>query len=136
MKVLDASFLIDYGNGVAGAERYYTDHQNERFVVPSPVYTEHLLGTVHSHQPTDIPAARQEIAWTAVIEISEQMAVVAAEIADEVGPQGPNLTAIDALVAAVGRELNAPVVSSDSDLTHDETQKVIDVEEYQSAAPP
>lgn len=130
MRVLDASFLIDYGNEVAAAEKYYTDHQDEQFVVPSPVYTEYLLGTVHSHHPTDIPAVRQEIAWTDVIEISEELAVTAAEIADEVGPQGPNLTAIDALVAAVGRQLTAPVVSFDSDLTHDKCKRVIDVDEY------
>lgn len=130
MKVLDTSFLIDYGNKVAAAETYYIDHQDERFVVPSPVYTEHLLGTVHSDQPTDIPTARKELAWTDVIEISEQMAVTAAEIADEVGPQGPDLAAIDAIVAAVGREFNASVVSGDSDLTHNESKKVIDVEEY------
>jgi hypothetical protein len=31
------------------------------------------------------------------------------------------LDGLDALIAAVGRELNAPVVSADADLTHEET---------------
>lgn len=31
-------------------------------------------------------------------------------------PQGPFLPGMDALIAAVGRELDAPVVSRDSDL--------------------
>jgi predicted nucleic acid-binding protein len=65
-----------------------------------------------------------------VIEITEERAVVAAEIADEIGPQGPQLAAVDALVAAIGRELGAAVVSSDSDLTHEETKKIVEVEEY------
>jgi hypothetical protein len=34
------------------------------------------------------------------------------------------------LIAAVGRELDAPVVSSDGDLTHTATREVIEVEEY------
>ena len=59
-----------------------------------------------------------------MIEITEERAVVAAEIADEIGPQGPQLAAVDALVAAIGRELGAAVVSSDSDLTHEETKNM------------
>mgnify|MGYP000097274902 CR=1 FL=1 len=46
------------------------------------------------------------------------------------GPEGPFLDGHDALIAAVGRELGAPVVSADRDLTHEETKKVVDVEEY------
>ena len=37
---------------------------------------------------------------------------------------------VDAPIAAVGRELDASVVSADGDLTHEETKQVIDVEEY------
>lgn len=40
------------------------------------------------------------------------------------------LDGVDALVAAVGRELDAPVVSADGDLTHPETRKVVDVEKH------
>lgn len=130
MRVLDTSFLIDYGNEVEAAEEYYTDHQDEVFVIPVPVYAEYLLGTVHSRASTDIPGARHELAWADTVGISEEMAITAAEIADEIGPQGPNLAAIDALVAAVGCELDAPVVSHDSDLTHDEVTNVLAVEEY------
>jgi hypothetical protein len=34
------------------------------------------------------------------------------------------------LIAAVGRQLDAPVVSDDGDLTHPETKQLIAVEEY------
>lgn len=130
MKVLDATFLVDYGNGVESVGEYLERHADERFVVPSPVFTEYLLGLVHSSEPTDLQRARTELAWADVFEVDERTAVTAAEVADEIGPQGPNLSAIDALVAAAGRELNAPVVSADGDLTHEETKTVVDVEEY------
>ena len=94
------------------------------------MFTEYLLGSVHSDEPTDIEGARSELAWTQVVEIDEATAVTAAEVADEIGPEGPYLTAVDALVAALGRNLNAIVVAGDRDLTHEETKKAVDVEEY------
>ena len=112
MRVLDASFLIDYGNGVEAAAEYLLDHAEEQLVVPAPIYTEYLLGTVHSSAPTDIEDARTELSWVDVVETNASTAVRAAEIADEIGPEGPNLTAIDALVVAVADELDATLVST------------------------
>ena len=130
MIVLDTSFLIDYGDGVDAAGEFLVNHEDERFLLPAPAYTEYLLGTVHSNGDTDIAAARAELAWCEVVDITAAIALVAAEIADEIGPQGPNLTAVDALVAAVGRELGAPVVSGDGDLTHDGTMDVVETVKY------
>jgi predicted nucleic acid-binding protein len=65
-----------------------------------------------------------------VSDVDEGLAVTAAEIASEIGPQGPYLSGADALIAAVGRELDTPVVSDDRDLTHAETTKVVDVDAY------
>jgi predicted nucleic acid-binding protein len=130
MRVLDATFLVDYGNELDETAEYLLEHSDEEFVIPSPVLTEYLLGMVHGTHPTDIPKARSELSWTHIAEIDEDTAVTASEIADEIGEEGPNLTGIDSLIAAVGRQLDAPVVSNDRDLTHEETKKVVDVEEY------
>jgi predicted nucleic acid-binding protein len=72
----------------------------------------------------------RDLSWGEVHPVDERTAVTAANIADEVGPQGPFLSGMDALVAAVGRERDAPVVSGDRDLTHEETKQVVDIEEY------
>lgn len=130
MKVLDTSFLIDYGDGVDATGEYLEEHEEEVFIIPAPIYTEYLLGTVHSNAETNISKARQELAWGEVVETSQRTAVIAAEVVDEIGSQGPNLTAVDALVAAVGRELSASVVSGDGDLTHKETKEIIEVDDY------
>ena len=61
MKVLDTSFLIDYGNEVDAAGEYFEEHEEEVFILPAPVYTEYLLGLVRS-AGTDISEARQELA--------------------------------------------------------------------------
>ena len=129
MKVLDATFLIDYLDGVASAREYLQEHDNEAYVLPVPAYTEALLGEGNG-PGGDIEGAREDLSWGEVHAVDERTAVTAAEIADEVGPQGPFLSGMDALIAAIGRELGAPVVSDDRHLTHPETMKVVDVEEY------
>ena len=125
MKVLDATFLIDYLDGVDATAEYLLARED----VPAPAYAEALVG--EGNKPDgDVAEAKTELSWGEVYETGESTAELAGEIADEIGPQGPFLAGMDGLIAAVGRELDAPVVSNDGDLTHEETKKVVDVEEY------
>lgn len=131
MRVLDASFLVDYLDGIPETEAYYRTHggPDERWIMPVPAYAEVLVGE-GNFPDGDVAEARADLAWGQVYDVDEDLAVTAAEIVDEVGPQGPYLGGMDALIAAVGRELDAPVVSNDRDLTHPETKKIVDVDEY------
>ena len=131
MKVLDATFLIDYLGGVPATKAFYDAHggREETWVIPMPAYAEALIGEGNLPEG-DVAGAVEALAWGTVYEGDERLAVTAAEIADDIGPQGPYLAGCDGLIAAVGRELDAPVVSADDDLTHPETKAVIDVLEY------
>ncbi len=131
MKVLDATFLIDYLDGIQPTKDFYeaSGAENERWVMPVPAYAEALVG--EGNLPNgDIAGARADLSWGEKYAVDEKTAVTAGEIAGEIEPGGPYLDGLDALIAAVGRELDAPVVSADGDLTHEETKRVIDVEEY------
>lgn len=131
MKVLDATFLIDYLDGVEATKDFYESNgaDSERWVMPVPAYAEVLVG--EGNLPNgDVAGARVALSWGETYAIDERTAVAAGEIADEVESGGPYLDGLDALVAAVGRELDAPVVSADGDLTHPETKNVVAVEEY------
>lgn len=131
MKVLDATYLIDYLDGVEATREFYETNgaDSERWVLPIPAYAEALVG--EGNLPNgDVDGARGALAWGEKYAVDERTAVTAGEIAGEVAPGGPYLDGLDALIAAVGRELDAPVVSADSDLTHPETKKIIAVEEY------
>lgn len=131
MKVLDATFLIDYLAGVESTREFYDANggENERWVMPVPAYAEVLVG--EGNLPNgDVADARAALSWGEKYEVDERTAVTAGEIADEIEPGGPYLDGPDALIAAVGRELDAPVVSADGDLTHAATKTVIDVAEY------
>ena len=130
MKVLDATFLIDYLEDVDAATGYLKHHSAERFVVPAPAFAEVLVGEGNGPDESDIDGARDALAWGEVYGVDERTAVAAAEITDDSGPEGPYLSGMNALIAAVGRELDAPVVSDDRHLTHPETKRVLDVEEY------
>lgn len=131
MKVLDATFLIDYLAGEDTTKAFYEANggESERWILPVPAYAEVLVG--EGNLPDgDVDGARADLAWGETYAVDEHTAAIAGDIADEVGPEGPFLDGLDALIAAVGRELDAPVVSADGDLTHEETKRVIAVEEY------
>ncbi|GAA0725312.1 putative nucleic acid-binding protein [Halorubrum trapanicum] len=136
MKVLDANFLIDYLNGEPAVERYYeaNDGDREVWIAPAPAYAEALVG-VGNLPDASVDDAIGALAWTEVYAVDEAVSEEAGYVADEVGAEGPFLDGVDATVAAVGRELDSPVVSADGDLTHDETRKVVEVENYRSPDP-
>ncbi len=131
MKVLDTTFLIDYLDGVEATRKFYEKHGGDeiRWVAPVPALAEVLIG--EGNLPSgDVDGARADLAWIDIHPVDEHTAVTAGRIADEIEPSGPYLDGPDGLIAAVGRELDAPVVSSDRDLTHEETKRVVNVEEY------
>lgn len=131
MRVLDATYLIDYLNGAQAAKTYYevSGASDELWVVPSPVHAEVLVG-LGNYPDTSVEQGIEALSWTEVYDIDVELAVEAGRIAESIGPEGPYLDGVDALVAAVARKLNAPLVSSDSDLTHEKTKEVVTVEEY------
>ena len=102
MKVLDATFLIDYLDGVESTREYLLGHEDETFVIPVPAYAEVLVGEGNGPDG-DVDGVREDLSWGEVVAIDERTAVTAAEIAEEIGPQGPFLSGMDAPIAAVGR---------------------------------
>jgi len=135
MRVLDANFLIDYLNGDPAAARYYeaNDGDREAWIVPAPAYAEVLVG-IGNLPDASVEDAVDALAWTEVYTVDEAVSEEAGHVAEAVSSGGPFLDGVDATVAAVGRELDAPVVSADGDLTREETRRVVDVENYQSSA--
>ena len=103
--------------------------EDETFVFPAPAYAEVLVGEGNAPDG-DVSAAKADLSWGTVYELDESTAAIAGELAGEIGPDGPFLAGMDGLIAATGRELGAPVVTNDSDLTHEVTKRVVEVEEY------
>lgn len=131
MKVLDATFLIDFLDGVPATKDFYeaSGADEVAWMVPAPAYAETLVG-IGNHPDGDVEQAIAALSWSEVYTVDDELSILAAHIADETGAEGPYLDGVDALVAAVGRYLDAPVVSADSDLTHEATKQVVTIEEY------
>ena len=131
MKILDGSFCIDYLNGDPATKPFYEANgsDSEQWVIPIPAYAEVVVGAGNIPEG-DVDDVRSALGWAETHAIDEHTAALAGEIAAEVGPEEPFLDRPDALIAAVGRELDVPVVSADSDLTHPETKRVVTIEEY------
>jgi predicted nucleic acid-binding protein len=131
IRVLDANFLIDYLSGIQATREYYAANggDDETWIIPAPAYAETIVG-VGNHPDGDVDETIAALGWGEVVSVDDDLAETAARIADEIEPGGPYLDGVDGLVAAVGREWGAPVVSADSDLTHEETKRVVAVEEY------
>lgn len=129
MKVLDATFLIDYLDGVDATKTYLRDHEEETFVAPAPAFAEAVVGAGNAPDG-DVASVHMGLSWLDVHTIDRSTAELAGEIAAEIGASGPNLSGMDGVIAATAVELGAPLVSNDSDLTHPETKRVVDVETY------
>lgn len=131
MKVVDTTFLVDYLDD-HDAVRDYLETNADVYATPAPAFTEVLQGEAYKsdHSTVDIPGARSALDFVDVLTVDERLSVAAAEFASDVYPPGPKMGAVDAIVGALARRAGATVVTDDSDLTHEETKAVIDVDEY------
>jgi len=132
VKVLDASFLIDYENGEADAAAFLQDNADEEFIIPSTVYTEFLLGEANAAPEPDLPAVRAEIDWTQVWPVTKETADLGVKAVAELTAGAPHLDGIDATVVGVAREIDAPIVAGESDFTHEAVRDRLNVELYKT----
>ncbi|ACV47892.1 MULTISPECIES: PIN domain-containing protein [Halomicrobium] len=120
-------------SGLSATREYYEANggADQTWIAPAPAYTEAIVG-VGNHPDGDLEEAIEALGWVEVVEVDAELSETAARIADEIPAGGPYLDGVDGLVAAVGREWGAPIVSADSDLTHEETRRAVDIDEYRS----
>jgi predicted nucleic acid-binding protein len=130
MRVADATFLIDFLNGSDAVSAHLSTIDDESVVTPATAYTEVLVGVGNQDGGTSVAAVRNALDWIDVVDVSERHAAIGAEIASEIAPHGPNFSGMDATIAAVGRKLDAPILSRDGDFTHEATQAAVEVDQY------
>lgn len=134
MKVLDASFLIDYEHGEPATAAYLQDNADEAFFVPSTVYAEYLLGEANAAPNPDLPGVRAEIGWAEIQPVTKETADLGLEAIAKLPDDAPHFDGVDATVVGVAREVGAPIVAGDSDFTHEAVLDQLDVEPYRGAA--
>lgn len=124
MTFLDSSAIIDY---LAGVDRVidYLDGREPFFTSTLCVY-EVIDGKLGSGT-TDVVGLRQDFGGVQAIDVSEEVALEAARLQDEMMADGVRLTTPDALIAATARSTGDELVVADADFETDRLQDVLTV---------
>lgn len=130
MKVLDASFLIDYEHGREATAQYLPAHDDDEFVIPSPVYGEYLLGEANAAPDPNLARVRAELDWTEVWPVSKETVDLGLARVAELPANAPHLDGVDVTVVGVSEEVGAPIVAGESDFTHEAVRAHLDIERY------
>ena len=113
MTFLDSSVIIDMLDGVTDTVEF-VQAEGEPFLTSSICVYEVLDGVLGSGS-TDIVAERQRFGGVRTIEFTDDLAVEAARLQDELLADGERLAARDCIVAATARSTGDHLVVADAD---------------------
>jgi predicted nucleic acid-binding protein len=128
---LDNNLLSDYLDGRSDARRFLEEYEDEPWVVSNVVVYEAFMGSLHGVIGGDVPTIRQAITSSMdVLEVTEQTAVEAADLQEQLLARGVPADHPDALIAANAREHGATFATAEKHFWESEVQDVLDVAEY------
>lgn len=125
MTFLDSSVIIDMLDGVTDTVEF-VQAEGEPFLTSSICVYEVLDGVLGSGS-TDIVAERQRFGGVRTIEFTDDLAVEAARLQDELLADGERLAARDCIVAATARSTGDHLVVADADFQTAVLESKIDV---------
>ncbi|WP_138005129.1 PIN domain-containing protein [Halalkalirubrum salinum] len=116
MKLLDTTFLIHYWAGREAVREYLRAHEEDEFVTTTLNIKEIAVGRAIQEKldPVEIQTVFE---WITVIPFQEEHAFVAGELEaklhqdERINQDKINALAGDLLIAAVGKETGAPIVT-------------------------
>lgn len=131
MLCLDNNLLSDYLEGWSTARRFLEEYEAEPWVVSNVVVYEAFMGTIHGHIGGDVATIRQAITSSMdVLDVTEQTAVEAADLQEQLLDRGVPADHPDTLIAANAREHGAKFATAEKHFWKTEVQDVLDVAEY------
>jgi predicted nucleic acid-binding protein len=126
VKLVDASFLVDYARGDDAAIAYLAAHDKEEIGASTIVLSELYRGLMLTQEMTrEETMAKYE--WVEPIPFTDETAAEAAEIYVELRADGEMINRSDIYIAATARSLGVPLVVADD---HFDSIDGLDVETY------
>lgn len=126
MKLVDASFLVDYARGDDAAIAYLAAHDEEEIGASTIVLSELYRGLMLTQEMTrEETMAKYE--WVEPTPFTDETAAEAAEIYVELRADGEMINKSDIYIAATARSLGVPLVVADD---HFDSIDGLDVETY------
>lgn len=125
MTFIDSSVIIDMLEGVDETVAFIQS-QDDQLITSSICVYEVLEGVLGSGQ-TDVATERQRFGGVRAIEFTDDLAVEAAQLQDELLADGERMAARDCMIAASARSTGDHLVVADSDFQTDVLESKIEV---------
>ena len=125
MTFLDSSVIIDLLEGVDDTVGFIRSRDDQ--LLTSSICVYEVLDGVLGSGSTDIVAEHQRFDGVRTIEFTDDLAVEAARLQDELLADGERMAARDCIVAATARSTGDHLVVADSDFQTDVLESKIDV---------
>jgi predicted nucleic acid-binding protein len=126
VKLVDASFLVDYARGDDAAIAYLTAHDEEEIGASTIVLSELYRGLMITQDMTHEEAV-SKYEWVKPVPFTNETAVEAAEIYVELRADGEMINKSDIYIAGTARSLGVSLVVNDD---HFAAIEDLDVETY------
>lgn len=130
MKCFDNTFVVDYLDGRSETIEYLEAYSTESLYIPAIVLYEALEGQVKSSGPVSFQQIVSNLTWADVAPFGKTTAREAGNLQEELSNRGRELRSADAMIGGTARELDATLVTADTDFTNEDAQAVLDVETY------
>jgi predicted nucleic acid-binding protein len=114
VKLVDASFLVDYARGDDAAIAYLVAHDKAVIGASTIVLSELYRGLMITQDMAQTEAI-SKYAWVDPVLFTNEIAAEAAEIYVDLRGDGAMINKIDIYVAATARSLGVPLVVADDD---------------------
>ena len=114
MKLVDASFLIDYARGDDAALAYLAAHDEETIGASTIVLSELYRGLMITQEMTP-EEAMAKYEWVKPVPFTNETAAEAAKIYAELRADGDLINKSDIYIAGTARSLGVPLVVDDND---------------------
>lgn len=129
-RCFDSSFVVDYLHGEPDTLKYLRRHDEEELYIPSVVLFEGLQGVVRSDDDRGADGFLAALGWADDAGFTGSTVVEAGRLQEKLSDAGKPLSPLDAMVAATAKEIDATLVTRDSDLLREEVRKVVAVDGY------
>ncbi|WP_251328278.1 PIN domain-containing protein [Haloplanus pelagicus] len=116
MKLVDASFLIDYARGDDAAIAYLAAHDEEEIGASTVVLSELYRGLMITQDMTQ-EEAMSKYEWVEPVPFTNETAAEAAEIYVELRADGELINRSDIYIAGTARSLGVSLVVNDNHFT-------------------
>jgi tRNA(fMet)-specific endonuclease VapC len=126
VRLVDASFLIDYSKGGKAAVRYLEAHDGGVFGASTIVLSEVYRGLI-IHRGMSREEARTKYGWARDVPFTADAAGEAADIYAQLRRDGTMIPRSDIYIAGTARAFELPIVTADEHFEHVDE---LDVEYY------